>query len=91
MHLFYDEPYEDLNAEFPEQIESNLGHFYNTASMAPHLGSIRHLGSLAPMSQSQHTPMISVRGKGSYTTLRKQAREIYRGIANHYLENLIKG
>jgi len=82
--------YEDINAGFPAEIEKNLGQFYDSKSMTPHLGNIRHLGSLAPMSQSQHTPMISVRGKGSYTQLRKQAREIYRGIASRYVENLTK-
>lgn len=80
--------YEDIGTHFPEQIAGNLGTFYNTELINPHLGDIRHLGSLAPRSQSQHTPMISVAGTGSYTKLRKQAREIYRDIARRYLENL---
>ncbi|MDT1842616.1 ParA family protein, partial [Acinetobacter baumannii] len=49
---------------------------------------IRHLGSLAPKSQSQHVPMISVSGTGNYTRLRKSARELYRDIARRYLENI---
>lgn len=81
--------YETISAQFPQQVEKNLRKFYNADSINPHLGNIRHLGSLAPRSQSQHSPMISVRGTGSYTQLRKQAREIYRGIASRYLENLI--
>ncbi len=82
--------YEDINAGFPAEILNNLGIFFDVNNIHPHLGNIRHLGSLAPMSQSQHTPMISVRGKGSYTQLRKQAREIYRSIASRYIENLAK-
>jgi cellulose biosynthesis protein BcsQ len=82
------EAYERINSAFPEQITSSLGAFYDQTSIDPHLGNIRHLASLAPMSQSQHTPMISVRGKGSYNQLRKQARDIYRSIAIRYLENL---
>jgi hypothetical protein len=82
------EAYERINSAFPEQIMSSLGGFYDRTPIEPHLGNIRHLASLAPMSQSQHTPMISVRGKGSYNQLRKQARDIYRNIAVRYLENL---
>lgn len=80
--------YEDIGIHFPEQIAANLGAFFNRDGTNPHLGDIRHLGSLAPSSQSQHTPMISVAGTGSYTKLRKQARDIYRDIARRYLENL---
>ncbi|QCN94525.1 ParA family protein [Azospirillum argentinense] len=81
--------YKDISEGFPTQITTNLGSFYDSKRINPHLGDIRHLGSLAPKSQSQHEPMISVRGTGSYTQLRKQAREIYRGIAVRYLENLL--
>ena len=80
--------YEEIGAEFPKKVSENLKRFYDTTAIDPHLGDIRHLGSLAPRSQSQHTPMISVAGTGSYTKLRKQAREIYRIIARRYLENL---
>ncbi|AYG73614.1 AAA family ATPase [Rhizobium sp. CCGE532] len=80
--------YEDIGAMFPAKVSESLGSMYASEKMNPHLGDIRHLGSLAPMSQSQHVPMISVAGTGSYTKLRKQARELYRGIALRYLENL---
>ncbi|MFV3129727.1 ParA family protein [Niveispirillum sp. KHB5.9] len=81
--------YEDINAQFPAEIADSLKSFYKKTKINPHLGNIRHLGSLAPMSQSQHTPMISIRGKGSYTQLRKQARDIYREIARRFGQNLI--
>ncbi len=81
--------YKDISENFPGQVKQSLGKFYKDPGFNPHLGDIRHLGSLAPKSQSQHEPMISVRGTGSYTGLRKQAREIYRGIATRYLENLV--
>lgn len=81
--------YEDIGAGFPQQIAENLKEFYLADTVDPHLGDIRHLGSLAPRSQNQHVPMISVAGTGSYTLLRKQAREIYRGIARRFLENAL--
>lgn len=80
--------YEEIGAEFPKQVDLHLGPFFERETLNPHLGDIRHLGSLAPRSQSQHVPMISVVGTGSYTQLRKNAREIYRDIARRYLENL---
>lgn len=80
--------YEGIGATFPEKVSESLEAMFASHSMNPHLGDIRHLGSLAPMSQTQHVPMISVAGTGSYTKLRKQARELYRGIASRYLENL---
>lgn len=80
--------YEDIGGKFPDAVANNLGDFFDKTATNPHLGDIRHLGSLAPRSQSQHVPMISVAGTGSYTKLRKQAREIYRKIARRYLENL---
>ncbi|ONH81180.1 hypothetical protein APZ41_021275 [Roseomonas mucosa] len=81
--------YRDISAGFPDEIEKHLGDLYRKQKVRPHLGDIRHLGSLAPKSQSQHVPMISVAGTGSYTGLRKQARQIYRDIAVRYLENLV--
>ncbi|WP_063543937.1 ParA family protein [Pseudomonas putida] len=81
--------YEDIGSSFPAEVARNLGDFYDHEVTNPHLGDIRHLGSLAPRSQSQHVPMISVLGTGSYTKMRKQAREIYRDIARRYLQNLI--
>jgi cellulose biosynthesis protein BcsQ len=80
--------YKDISDTFPEKIAEGLGKFFDAKRLNPHLGDIRHLGSLAPKSQSQHEPMISVRATGSYTSLRKQARDIYRAIAARYLENL---
>lgn len=79
--------YKDIGESFPAEIARSLGKFYN-AKVDPHLGDIRHLGSLAPKSQSQHEPMIAVRATGSYTQLRRQARDIYRSIALRYLENV---
>lgn len=81
--------YEDIGSSFPSEVANNLGGFFNHETTNPHLGDIRHLGSLAPRSQSQHVPMISVLGTGSYTKMRKQAREIYRDIARRYLQNLL--
>lgn len=81
--------YKDISDNFPAEIQKCLGNFYAEKTLNPHLGDIRHLGSLVPRSQSQHAPMISVRGTGSYTRLRKQAREIYRSIAQRFLENLV--
>lgn len=81
--------YADIGAMFPEKVAESLGAMLASSAVQPHLGDIRHLGSLAPMSQSQHVPMISVAGTGSYTKLRKQARELYRGIALRYLGNLL--
>lgn len=80
--------YEEIGAQFPDQVDQHLGRFFDRQALDPHLGDIKHLGSLAPRSQSQHVPMISVAGTGSYTQLRKSAREIYRDIARRYLENL---
>ncbi len=81
--------YEDIGGGFPAQVAGNLHEFYDELAIDPHLGDIRHLGSLAPRSQSQHVPMIAVAGTGSYTLLRKQAREIYRGIARRFIQNAL--
>lgn len=80
--------YEKIGAMFPQKVVESLGEMFASKKMVAHLGDIRHLGSLAPMSQSQHVPMISVAGTGSYTILRKHARGLYRDIALRYLENL---
>ena len=56
--------------------------------MNPNLGEIKHLASLAPKSQTTHQPMIQVVAKGSYTTTRKQARIIFKNIANAFLANI---
>ncbi|MBU9828439.1 AAA family ATPase [Rahnella sp. FC061912-K] len=82
--------YEEIGEIFPEKVNEHLLSLYASDTLAPHLGDIRHLGSLAPRSQSQHVPMISVSGTGNYTRLRKSARELYRAIARRYLENIIE-
>lgn len=82
--------YETIGEVFPSKISEHLSKLYASSTMNPHLGDIRHLGSLAPKSQSQHVPMISVSGTGNYTRLRKSARELYRDIARRYLENVQK-
>lgn len=80
--------YEDIGAIFPEKVAEGLGHLLPVSDANPHLGDIRHLGSLARMSQSQHVPMISVAGTGSYTKLRKHARALYRDIALRFFQNI---
>lgn len=81
--------YEEIGSSFPREVAENLSGFFKASNLNPHLGDIRHLGSLAPRSQSQHVPFISVSGTGSYTKLRKQARGIYREIAKRFLENAL--
>lgn len=80
--------YEDIAQSFPEDVKSHLGKFFAAKDMVPELGRIRNLGSLAPKSQSQHEPMVTMTAKGSLIQLRKQAREIYRGIAERFLTNI---
>jgi cellulose biosynthesis protein BcsQ len=80
--------YEEISQKFPEQISESLGALLDSVKTDPFLGNVRHLGSLAPKSQSQHSPMISVRGTGRFVQSRKQAREIYRAIAARFLANL---
>ena len=82
--------YEEISTSFPQQISAHLGLFFDSTKIDPHLGNVKNLGSLAPKSQSQHNPMISVRGTGRFVQLRKEAREIYRSVAARYLENLLK-
>lgn len=82
------EAYRKISSGIPDEVRKHLSSFYNAEKINPHLGDIKHLGSLAPKSQSLHLPMISVNATGSYTTLRKQAREIYRTIADKFLENI---
>lgn len=80
--------YQDISAAFPQQIADSLGPFFNSTEIEPNLGTVKHLGSIAPKSQSQHTPMISVRGTGRFIQSRKEAREIYREIAARFARNL---
>src|SRR5262249_30116828 len=84
------EAYEAIRKKLPDEISVNLSSFFNIAQRSPHLGDIRHLGSLAPKSQTLHTPMTMVTMSGSYTSLRKSAREIYRQIASNFLSNLVR-
>lgn len=83
--------YSDIRSKLPESVRLHLGaYFPSTKGFDPHLGDIKHLASLAPKSQSLHTPMITVTLKGSYTTTRKQAREIYDALSRRFAENLKK-
>lgn len=80
--------YQDISAAFPQQIADSLGPFFDATVVEPNLGTVKHMGSIAPKSQSQHTPMISVRGTGRFVQSRKEAREIYRDIAAKFARNL---
>ncbi len=80
--------YQEINKNIPAEISKSLASFYDVGKIDPHLGEIRHLGSLAPMSQSQNTPLFNVAAGGSYIQLRKQARELYRDIATKLLRNI---
>lgn len=79
--------YQDISEAFPQQISESLGAFL-APNVEPNLGTVKHMGSIAPKSQSQHTPMISVRGTGRFVQSRKEAREIYRDIALKFARNL---
>ncbi|TBN08086.1 ParA family protein [Agrobacterium cavarae] len=81
--------YQEINKNIPAEIEKSLSPFYTKGNINPHLGEVRHLGSLAPMSQSQNTPLLNVAAGGGYIQLRKQAREIYRDIAEKFLSNIV--
>lgn len=82
------EAYNAISKEFPKIIEDTFRGIYACATMDPNLGEIKHLASLAPKSQSTHQPMIRVIAKGSYTTTRKQAREIFSHIATKFINNI---
>lgn len=82
------EAYKTISIQFPEIIATTFSAIYASSSMDPNLGEIKHLASLAPKSQSTHQPMINVIAKGSYTTTRKQAREIFGHLADAFLENI---
>lgn len=84
------EAYNTIRDQLPNAVSSHLGTLFPGKSFDPHLGDIKHLASLAPKSQSLHTPMITVSLKGSYTTTRKQAREIYTQLSKRFAENLSK-
>lgn len=82
------EAYEQISRRLPEEVKDKLGDLYDSTALDPHLGDIKHLASLAPKSQTLHQPMITVSAKGSYTTTRKQAREIYKSIALRFMANV---
>lgn len=82
------EAYKTISEQFPAIINTNLSSLYVSPEMNPNLGEIKHLASLAPKSQTTHQPMIKVVAKGSYTTTRKQAREIFQQIGKAFLKNI---
>lgn len=82
------EAYNTIKLKLPQAVANGLKSYYPSPSFLPHLGDIKHLASLAPKSQTLHTPMITVTLKGSYTVTRKQARQIYEAISKRFLENL---
>lgn len=82
------EAYAAIKNRLPDEVESKLGALFPSENFNPHLGDIKHFSSLAPKSQSLHTPMITVTLKGSYTSLRAQARISYTQIAHRLIENL---
>lgn len=84
------EAYNAIRDQLPKAVSTHLGALFPGKSFDPHLGDIKHLASLAPKSQSLHTPMITVSLKGSYTTTRKQARDIYAQLSKRFAENLLK-
>ncbi len=84
------EAYDEINRRLPEEVAQNLRRFYNPEILDPHLGNIKNLSSLAPKSQTLHKPMITISVRGSYTSLRKQAREMYRAIAAKLVDNASK-
>lgn len=82
------EAYNSISIQFPQIIENTFRNIFANTNMEPNLGEIKHLASLAPKSQSTHTPMIRVVAKGSYTSTRKQAREIFSQMAKNFLANI---
>jgi cellulose biosynthesis protein BcsQ len=82
------EAYNTISVQFPQIIEDTFRSIFASATMKPNLGEIKHLASLAPKSQSTHQPMIRVVARGSYTSTRKQAREIFSHLATSFLANI---
>lgn len=80
--------YDTIKKRLPSEVKQNLSGFFDPKVTNPHLGDIKHLGSLAPKSQTLHSPMTMVTVTGNYTTLRKRAREIYHGIAANFIKNM---
>lgn len=81
------EAYNTISKKLPEIVSKNLSNFY-PKTLNPHIGEIKHLASLAPKSQTLHQPMINVTAVGSYSSMRKQAREIYSTLAARFMENV---
>lgn len=81
--------YQEINKTIPDEVKKSLASFYDVSSLDPHLGEVRHLGGLAPTSQSQNAPLFNVAVGGGYIQLRRQAREIYRNIAVKFLSNIV--
>lgn len=84
------EAYESIRKRLPDEITNSLKALSHLPTERLHLGDIKHLGSLAPKSQTVHSPMTNVKLSGSYTSLRKQAREIYQGISESFIRNIGK-
>lgn len=84
------EAYNTIRARLPAAVKEHFSTLYPPKGFEPHLGDIKHLASLAPKSQTLHTPMITVNLRGSYTTTRKQARQIYNDLAVRFAENLAR-
>lgn len=84
------EAYNTIRSQLPASVKQHFSNLFPPKNFEPHLGDIKHLASLAPKSQTLHTPMITVTLKGSYTTTRKQARQIYDDLATRFAENLSK-
>lgn len=84
------EAYNAISAKIPAEISNHLGSLFATQDISPHLGDVKHLASLAPKSQTLHAPMINVAASGSYTSMRKQAREIYTAISASFMANVAK-
>jgi len=80
--------YKSIGDKIPSEIKENLKILYLSPKMDPHLGDIKHLASLAPKSQTLHTPMIDIRLTGSYVSMRAQARTIYWGLAEKFVANI---
>lgn len=81
------EAYNNISKRLPGIVRKNLSSFY-PETLNPHIGEIKHLASLAPKSQTLHQPMINVAAVGSYTSMRKQAREIYNSLAIRFMQNI---
>lgn len=82
------EAYNTISKQIPEKIKHKFQDLMAAKGITTHLGDIKHLASLAPKSQTLHTPMLTVSLQGSYTSLRKQARDIYNTISAQFLDNL---